>query len=230
MKYAHGVLDLETLGNTSNAPIVQIGISLPDQHRMPGGAVFNAKIMYSPEDDYGFHSDKSTQEWWAKQDEATRMMVFESHLDSVRPVTLEQALRDMNNFLELYKKDYNVDEITLWSHATFDPPILINAASRITKELNRFRKLIHYRDFKDFRTTDWILGTAMKGFIYDQVNKIVEPMNLTHHYAPDDALYEHYVLDETLRILRMIFKEAEQDTTHLHLIGEIIVPEEDAKS
>ena len=202
MKYAHGVLDLETLGNTSRSPIIQIGISLPDKSGYPGGEIFNGKIEYDRSQSSVFASDKSTQKWWNKQDETTRMMVFDSHLDRVPHQSLGITFKEMNDFLERYRKDYEVDELILWSHATLDPPILINALSEFPKQLNRFRKLIHYRNFKDFRTTDFILGTVMKGFVYDMANKDVDGMSLTHHYAPDDALYEHFVLYQTLTVLR----------------------------
>jgi hypothetical protein len=225
-RYAHGVLDIETLGNTAQAPIIQIGISLPTDEGKLGYHVFNGKISYE-DSNYNFVSDSSTIEWWDKQDKTVKELVFESRLDGIPKESLIDTLENMNSFLENYKKTYNVDTIYLWSHATFDPPILINTL-RVAgqKLLDKFRKLIHFRQFEDFRTTDWLIGPANKGFIHDIVESKTKDLELVHHYASDDAYYEHVVLDEQFKLLRLSLDTEYIDTSHLYLFGEIELPEE----
>ena len=223
-RYAHGVIDLETTGNTSRAPIVQIGLSLPKVDS--GFYSYNVKITYEGSD-YEFLEDKSTLDWWNKQDDLVREMVFSDHIDGIPRLQLTEALDGFLSYIETYVKNNDIDTLSLWSHATFDPPILIHALQQAGgKYLSRFRKLVHYRSLKDFRTTDWIIGPANKGFVYDVVDKITAGMDLKHHYAPDDAYYEHLILREQMKLLREALEGSYIDTSHLHIFGEVELPEE----
>lgn len=228
MKYAHGVIDLETLGNTPQSPIIQIGISMPDEQGNPGAEVFNGKIEHDPEGGYEpFKSDQSTVDWWAHEDRNEPFEMIFRDTDQIGKRGYVYTLGMMNNFIRNYKESYGVDEVYLWSHATFDPPILVNALNQTEKQLNKFRSMVHFRNFRDFRTTDWILGAAHTGFIYSIVDKRVAGMNLVHHYAPHDAIYEHHILNLQMETLRQNFDVAEEiPTDHLHLFGNIEVPSE----
>jgi len=220
--YAHGVIDLETIGNKSVAPIVQIGIALPNPNG--GERIFNAKIHYPGNDYLGLTPDQSTMNWWEKQPEETFMKVFGSHIDGVQPMLLNDALVYMLEFFQNYKKRYGIEIIYLWSHATFDTPILYNSLEKVNLD-DKFRNLVHYREMRDFRTSDWILGDAVKGEIYAIVDRKAKDLHLTHHYAPDDALYELMVLDQQLKALRYFFDD-DLDKSHLHLYGELkLAPE-----
>lgn len=219
-RIAHGVLDLETLGDTSNAPIVQVGVSLPSEDGSIGKYVFNGKVHY-PQGYEPFEPTQETIDWWETQTGLVKDMVFLKMLDNVPSQSIAKVLQSLNVFLVEYQLDHKVDGIELWSHATFDPPILINAYKKTDiRLLKSFRHAIPFRNFRNFRTTDWLLGPDRKKFVYNATDNETSDLNLVHHYAPHDAIYEHYVLRNTFALLKSMTKSS-YSTHHLTLFQEI---------
>ena len=165
--------DLETLGDGYNAPIVQIGaVKFNDEGKTD--ATFLRTINIEKLSRYDFKTDYSTIKWWLNQEDAAIKSVF--------AVEDEQDLRQsLREFQEWVGKSSNY---VYWTHATFDPPILIN----------NFRKVglpdfIPFRLHRDIRTLIYFTGTM------ETTRKGV------HHNALDDAIYQaEYISKGILKI------------------------------
>ena len=138
----HITFDLETLGNTSNAPIVQIGaVKFND-----GGITdtFLRNIDLTSLESLGFKLDYSTISWWLNQPDEAIKSVFGDNLEKI---SLSKALYEFQEWIGK-TADYNY-----WSHATFDPPILVNNYKTMKKECP-----IPFRLHRDIRTLSLLGG------------------------------------------------------------------------
>lgn len=131
------VFDLETLGNTSEAPIIQIGAVKFDEN----GKVldsFERNVNIESLGDYNFKVDYPTVMWWFNQDDKAIKSVFGKDLKRVK---LRQAL------YEFVKWVGKLNDYSYWSHATFDPPILRNNFNKVGSN-----DPIPFRLHRDIRT------------------------------------------------------------------------------
>lgn len=165
--------DLETLGNTSKAPIVQIGAV---KFKNDGTIIdtFSRTINIESLKDYDLEINYSTILWWLNQEKEAINQVFGNYAIKT---DLHTSLVDFKNWIG--KEDYN-----FWSHAAFDPPVLKSNFKAINVELP-----IHYRLFKDLRT----LKELAK-------NPIIERQG-THHVALDDAIYQKELIVKCFNVL-----------------------------
>lgn len=152
--------DLETLGNSSNAPIIQIGAAV---FSVKDGIIdtFQRNVKWESLSKYGFSMDYSTVKWWMNQEEVARKSVLQ-----------ENGTKDIKTVL----KDFShwvLRDTHAWSHATFDPPILKNAYSTVGIDCP-----IHYRNFLDIRTLNLIAG------------KVEIEREGVAHSALDDAIHQ----------------------------------------
>lgn len=139
MAEIHCMIDLETLGNSHDAAIIQIG-----------ACVFDKKeILESCGLDIDFKSacfagsvTGDTIQWWMQQDDAAIKSV--SKPDG--RMTIQSALYSFEEWCKQYEIEH------FWAHATFDFPILQNAyrAWDMTTP-------IHYRKCRDLRTAEFLL-------------------------------------------------------------------------
>ena len=169
--------DLETLGKTSKAPIVQIAAVMFENN----GTIidtFRRTIKVEDLDNYDLEMDYSTVLWWLNQDKEAINQVFGEYAGV--KYTLKQALQDFKDWLD--DGDYNI-----WSHATFDPPVLKANFKAIGIELP-----IHYRCFKDLRT--------LKELAKDPVIK----REGTHHVAIDDAIFQKELIVKCFEVLNYV--------------------------
>ncbi len=165
--------DLETLGNTSNAPIAQIGaVKFSDDGEIIDK--FKRNIKLSSLERYGFHVDYETIQWWLEQDDKAIKSVFVND----DAIDLRLALRD---FIEWIGKP---GEYVYWSHATFDPPILNNNMIKVG-----IKNPIPFRAHRDIRTLTHFVGlstTDRQGI---------------HHDALDDCLYQAEYISKGLKVI-----------------------------
>lgn len=121
------MLDLETMSSEPTASIVAIGAIAFN----PDGPVLTDKDLDSPLCFYrnvdlnsclrhGLHISGTTVNWWLKQSQEAR-----EALHDPEPISIDQALLHLNSFVQ------KVNAYCIWSHATFDVPILQNAYSRV---------------------------------------------------------------------------------------------------
>ncbi|MCI2230407.1 3'-5' exoribonuclease [Polaribacter sp. MSW13] len=165
--------DLETLGNTHNAPIVQIG-ACKFENNGNITSTFSRTVIIEDLDNYNLTPDYSTINWWLKQDSEAIEQVFGEY--SIK-YSLKHALED-------FKKWVGNDEFNIWSHASFDPPVLKNNLKAVGIE-----PFIHYRLFKDLRTLKELAGNP-------EVKREGK-----HHVAIDDAIYQAELISKCFKIL-----------------------------
>jgi len=127
------MIDIETLGTRSDAAIIQIGACYFDRNTGEIGLGFSVNIDPSSMMDK-FSVDYDTIKWWMGQSDRARQLVTEF------PTDIGAAISSLHDFL-------NKPDLKLWSHATFDIPILMHAF-----EVTHIKFPIHYRKMRDIRT------------------------------------------------------------------------------
>ncbi|WZE63636.1 exonuclease [Maribacter phage Panino] len=171
--------DLETLGNTSQAPIVQIAAVLFDkQGTILEQVNLKADLKTIPQ---GFVVDYGTLKWWFEQsDQAIKSVMTQgtlSHKDMCK-----EFMKWVTGIKEKYGKD-----ISYWSHATFDPPILDNNF-KVVGVYNP----IPFRAHRDIRTL-----THFAGFIDVKRSGVA-------HDAIDDCYYQAKYITEGFKHVKPI--------------------------
>lgn len=114
------MLDLETLGINSNAPILAIGAVYfnPESRRL--GRTFYQAIELTSSLDSGAKIDASTVIWWMQQSEEARKVFIDN------TITLTQALTNFSDFLN------NTPNVKIWGNGSdFDNIILANSFDRV---------------------------------------------------------------------------------------------------
>lgn len=130
----HCMIDIETLGNGSDAAIIQIGAVTSD------GEQWESTIKFSSAMKHGV-VDPHTLKWWMNQSSEAVSSV------SSGTDTLEDALEGLHNFIKSTGSKY------FWAHATFDFPILNNAFNS-----TGVKNPIHFRMTRDLRTIEHFFG------------------------------------------------------------------------
>lgn len=155
------MLDLETLGTRYSAQIISIGAVYFDRETGGIGDGFFKNIDGSQFRDE-FTTDYDTIKWWFEQSDAARQFAMKD------AIGLIPALQELNEFL------LKRGNIQLWSHATFDIPILMNAF-----EVAGIKCVVPFRNMRDLRT------------LMDLSKHHSEtPREGTHHHALNDATYQ----------------------------------------
>lgn len=163
------MLDIETIGVRPTSAIVQIGACYFDRETGQIGETFTVNIDPMDRHECGFTTDDSTIDWWKDQSKEAREAVFSNG------VTYREALDKFADFLQ--RGEY------MWSHATFDAPIVCNAFVTLGIKLP-----IHYRGMRDIRTlidlADHHTGKVRGGIHHNalddcrfQVGYVVEAIN-----------------------------------------------------
>lgn len=153
------MIDIETMGVRSTSMIVQIGACYFDRETGEVGRTFKTNIQHNTDD---FTIDWSTISWWLEREETARQSILGD------AVSIEEAVVTLRDFLE--------DATYIWSHATFDIPILLNAFDKCNEKFP-----IHYTKMRDIRTLVDIKNDNKKSTI---------PREGTHHDALDDCKYQ----------------------------------------
>jgi len=125
------MLDLETLGIRPTSVIVQIGACYFDRYTGKIGNTFLINIDTGSNLLAGLTIDQSTIDWWKEQPNKTWLVG--------KILGIHTALSSFEVFAK--------DATAVWSHATFDVPILANAYTACNKKLP-----FHFRAARDIRT------------------------------------------------------------------------------
>lgn len=104
------MIDLETLGNTPDAAVVQFGACFFNRYTGDIGNRYECRISLNSEIKAGFKTTASTILWWLDQSKESREAVFKNL--EMLSVKSENAWQTIRRFLDT--ADY------IWSHATFD--------------------------------------------------------------------------------------------------------------
>jgi hypothetical protein len=138
----HVSVDLETASSEPNAAILAIGAVPFDlegdlRKEYPKEIGFYVNVDLQSCIDEGLHVSGSTFRWWLQQSVEAR-----GALEAPAPVALAIALMRFGGWIDQLGPD-----VRLWSHATFDAPILSHAYS-VTGEKQPWK----FWDARDIRT------------------------------------------------------------------------------
>lgn len=140
--YRHVMVDLETMGKKSNAPIVSIGAVIFDPATGFLGETFYKVVSLESAVSWGAEIDPSTVIWWMKQSSEAR-----SEIANDNAIQLDDALLQFSEFVfENIPGDCETAQI--WGNgATFDNTILRSSFERASLECPW-----DYRNDRDVRT------------------------------------------------------------------------------
>ncbi|WED23489.1 3'-5' exoribonuclease [Vibrio sp. JC009] len=169
----HVMLDLETMGNGSNAAIVSIGAVVFNPFTGELGADFEEVVNLNSSAYYS-DIDASTVTWWLTQSEEARA-IFQR---DTKKSSLKDALLELNQwFADLGESK----EIQVWGNGSgFDNVILNNAFKAV-----RIRPHISHWNDRDVRTI-----VEMGRSILTIDPKTTLTREGTHHSALDDAMFQ----------------------------------------
>jgi hypothetical protein len=133
------MIDLETMGQGPRSAITQIGAAYFDIETGIVGAELLVNVDLESSMANGLEVDGPTIKFWLEQ----------SHRDflSGRVWDISDALIAFTMFIQ--------PKTNVWSHATFDVPILLNAYKAL-----RIAEPFHYRDARDLRTVFHLAGAV----------------------------------------------------------------------
>lgn len=165
----HLTVDLETLGTEPTSVITAIGAVFFD---LEG----ETKEFYTTVDaqsclDAGLTVNGDTIMWWMQQSNAARQA-----LKSKYPATLETALSMYGSFVA----NNRTKNLCVWTHATFDAPIL-DYAFKIVDVKNP----VHYKENRDIRTLTYLNNLNRDKSKKDTVSSLND--GFIAHNALDDA-------------------------------------------
>lgn len=168
------MIDIETLGKTTKAPVMSIGAVLFNSGGMYDRFYINLDVAYQI-DSGKRQTDGSTIKWWMEQEGAAKK-VF-----SDKSVVVGEGIAAFMQFYEGLLKTYNLErkDLKVWGNGpTFDVTIL----ESFFKDFGH-PSPFHFRGIRDLRT--------FKEFVYDgsQTERVG-----THHNALDDAEYQAQVV------------------------------------
>ncbi|HHC7268807.1 TPA: 3'-5' exonuclease [Vibrio parahaemolyticus] len=192
----HVMLDLETMGNTSNAAIVSIGAVVFSPVTGALGADFEVVVNLNSSAYYS-DIDASTVTWWLTQSEEARSIFLRDTPKS----SLKDALLELNQwFADLGDSK----EIQVWGNGSgFDNVILANAfkAVRIKPHFS------HWND-RDVRTIVE-MGRSILGID----PKTTFTRQGVHHSALDDAKFQAKYVSEIWQKFQMVVCYADDART-----------------
>ncbi|MBV1843377.1 3'-5' exonuclease [Photobacterium ganghwense] len=169
----HVMLDLETMGNGSNAPIVSIGAVVFNPATGELGADFEIVVSLNSSAYYG-EVDASTVIWWLQQSEEARHIFAKD----TKTCTLKDALQELNGWLADIDR---VKNLQVWGNGSgFDNVILANAFKAVRIKPN----FSHWND-RDVRTIVE-MGRSILGID----PKTTFTRQGVHHSALDDAKFQ----------------------------------------
>lgn len=157
------MIDIETLGNTKNSVICQIGACYFDRYTGEIGEKFKVNIDARSVIKSGATMDADTIYWWLNQSEEARQSILADP-----KIDIISALNSLNTFL--------INAKYIWSHATFDFVAITETYKRLD-----IRPVFSYRSARDIRTLIDLAKIKI-----DEGNK----RDGTHHDGLDDAIYQ----------------------------------------
>ena len=119
----HLMIDLETMGNKPNAPIVSIGAVFFDPETGGLGECFYRVVSLKSSVNAGAIPDPDTIIWWLKQSEEARKAICNEGA-----ISISLALIQLNRFIS---DNESPDKVQVWGNgATFDNVILCASYDR----------------------------------------------------------------------------------------------------
>ena len=176
------MVDIETMGTSVTAPIIQIGAVYFSLATGELGDEFLINIDLEDSIKNGATPDGRTIYWWLSQGKEARDGLNNNDIPFMYE---DQGLQEFNQFAARAKR--------VWSHATFDFVILMNAMRR-----RDIQPTIHYRKARDIRTLTSLADMTREEIEAFQVERVG-----VHHNGLDDAIYQVAYCHECYKKLRM---------------------------
>jgi exodeoxyribonuclease VIII len=168
------MIDIETMGITSDAVMIQLAAVYFDPFTKEIGKKFNIYISEDSCLSSGFITDQSTKDWWSKQNQNVLQNIQSQSID------VKNAMEGFVNFLPK-----NTYDLRVWSHATFDFVIVQNYLQKLTK------KRFNHKTAMDIRTLIYLSGIDLDSYDWSQKT----------HDALDDCLFQiNYCSDAIQKI------------------------------
>ncbi|WP_256682179.1 3'-5' exonuclease [Klebsiella grimontii] len=140
--YVHVMLDLETMGKKSDAPIVSIGAVIFDPETGFLGETFYKVVSLESAVSWGAEIDPSTVIWWMKQSSEAR-----SEIANDNAIQLDDALLQFSEFV-FENIPGGCETAQIWGNgATFDNTVLRSSFERACLDCPW-----DYRNDRDVRT------------------------------------------------------------------------------
>lgn len=175
-RYSHGMIDLETLSLKNDAVIIQVAfVPFDIETGQHAKHVFCRQVDPADCERYGLRMSDETVAWWQNQDPAVKESVLQD----------QEPLDFVLDMLSSHIINYTLPDARIWSHSTFDIPVLNTAYERVGREVPW-----HYKHTCDIRTLEWLAG-----------NPEIEIQNKQAHNALSDCLAQiEYVHKLYMRI------------------------------
>ena len=164
------MIDIETMGNTPNAVMIQLAGIFFDRKTGETGREFCMSLNIEACERLGFVKDQSTEDWWKTQNQNVLHEILNK---------TETPIVVISKFVEFLGKD--IKDILVWSHATFDFPIVQNYLKKLTPSF------MPYRGARDIRTLVDLSGIDLNK--YDWAN------GKTHNALDDCKFQIKYCVD-----------------------------------
>lgn len=182
----HLMIDLETMGNNPNAPIVAIGAVFFNPQTGDTGATFYTVVNLRDAMRYGAKPDGDTILWWLEKSEAAR-----SAICTKDAATLPEALTELSNFITLHCEYPRY--LKVWGNGVCFDNVILRSAYESIGECPPWQ----FWNDSDVRTMV-LLGRKL-GF--DPKRDM--PLEGVAHNALDDAMHQaKYVSAIWQRLLR----------------------------
>lgn len=143
------MVDIETMGTGSTSAIIQLGACYFNRKTGKVGKTFLENVSLDSSMFYGCTVNASTIEWWMKQEN-------KSWLEEPKVQSIADTLCKFSDFLSWNGKNNILNKVYVWSHSTFDIPILMNAYKAI-----QYSAPFHYRMTRDLRTLTHLAGNKL---------------------------------------------------------------------
>lgn len=164
------MLDIETFSTSANGLIVQVAMAQFDRNTAQVKSSTTINIDVEDSLKHGFIMEEETLDWWATQPKE----IFESL--QVNPFSCEEAYNCIKQFIPF--------GAVIWSHATFDVPMLANFCIKVSGD----KKLPWaYKNARDIRTLVDLAGLDLDKYDWEKEKT---------HNALSDVLFQiKYVTD-----------------------------------
>ena len=181
----HIMVDLETMGTGSFAPIISLGATLFDPNVYDKKVIssFEARISLKSNATFGLISEADTIDWWMEntRDDARRELNKQEKLDLV------DVLHGFRQWVSDTEEGY--DEVAVWGNGvTFDNGILSNAYGRCD-----MARPWSYKGDRCFRTMKNLVGPNFKPVQYG-----------TPHRSLHDAISQAFTLKKIVKKLGLV--------------------------
>lgn len=184
------MIDIETMGNTHDAAMIQLAGVFFDRVTGETGAEFCENIDLASCLKEGFVETESTKKWWAEQNQE----VLQEITNNARPV--RDVMREYTDFIKVNSGGDPIRNVLVWSHATFDFVIVQNYLTKFGL------RQMGFRGARDIRTLVDLSGIDLKAYDWTSGKT---------HNALDDCKFQIKYCVDALNVISIARTLAENE-------------------